>query len=137
MSNHWGSYMLNEVIGLLNREEVFDLLGKTRTQRIVLEMLSRATEEYDCNPGEVLKGFGATLGLCYYCRSPSHTVVADLCQKCRAEQCAGLVRELHPAIAGRVLPVIASCSDSFALKHWALLAAKGTDADLLKELGLG
>ncbi len=137
MSNHWGSYMLNEVIGLLNREQVFDLLGKTRTQRIVLEMLSRATEEYDCNPGEVLKGLGATLGLCHYCRSPADTVVADLCQKCRAEQCAGLVLDLHPAIAGRALPVIESCSDPFALERWALLAAKGTDADLLKELGLG
>jgi hypothetical protein len=48
-----------------------------------------------------------------------------------------LVRDLHPAIAGRVLPVIESCSDPAALKRWALLAAKGTDADLLTELGLG
>lgn len=53
------------------------------------------------------------------------------------ELCADLVRDLHPAIAGRVLPVIESCSDPAALKRWALLAAKGTDADLLKELGLG
>ena len=53
------------------------------------------------------------------------------------ELCADLVRELHPAISVRVLPAIESCSDPFALKRWALLAAKGTDADLLKELGLG
>ena len=53
------------------------------------------------------------------------------------EVCSDLVRDLHPAIAGRVLPVIEACSDPFALKRWALLAAKGTDAELLKELGLG
>ena len=84
MSNHSGSYMLNEIISLLNREQVFDFWGKERTQRIVLEMLSRATREYDCNPGEVLEGHGATLGLCYCCKSPADNVVADLCQKCRA-----------------------------------------------------
>jgi hypothetical protein len=52
------------------------------------------------------------------------------------ELCSDLVRDLHPAIAGRALPVIESCSDPSSLKRWALLAAKGTDADLLKGLGL-
>ncbi len=50
--------------------------------------------------------------------------------------CADLVRELHPTIADRALPVVASCADPIVLKRWALLAAKGTDADLLKDLGL-
>jgi hypothetical protein len=53
------------------------------------------------------------------------------------EVCSDLVRELHPKVTDRALPVIESCSDPVALKRWALLAAKGTDADLLKELGLG
>jgi hypothetical protein len=53
------------------------------------------------------------------------------------EVCSDLVRELHPNVADRALPVIGSCDDPAALKRWALLAAKGTDADLLKELGLG
>jgi len=52
------------------------------------------------------------------------------------ELCADLVRELHPTIAERALPVVALCSDPAALKRWVLLAAKGTDADLLKSLGL-
>jgi len=52
------------------------------------------------------------------------------------ELCADLVRELHPMIAERALPVVESCSDPAALKRWALLAAKGTDADLLKDLGV-
>jgi hypothetical protein len=85
MSNHSGSYMLNEIIGLLAREQVFDLLGKERTRRIVLEMLGRATREYDCNTGGILEGHGATVGLCCGCRSPADDVVADLCQKCRAQ----------------------------------------------------
>ncbi len=83
MSNHEGSYMLNEIIGLLDREQVFTWLGKERTQRIVLEMLHRAMSEYDCNPGEVLEGHGAKLGLCHSCRSPADDVVDDLCQNCR------------------------------------------------------
>jgi len=84
MSNHSGSYMLNEIISVLNREQVFEFWGKERTQRIMLEMLSRATSEYDCNPGEVLEGHGTTLGLCYDCKLPADNVVDDLCQKCRA-----------------------------------------------------
>lgn len=31
MSNHAGSYMLNNVISLLKEENVFDLLGKEKT----------------------------------------------------------------------------------------------------------
>jgi hypothetical protein len=85
MSNHSGSYLLNEIIGLLHREQVFTWLGKGRTQRIVLEMLDRATREYDCNIGEILKGHGATVGLCSYCRSPADDVVEDLCRECRAK----------------------------------------------------
>jgi hypothetical protein len=83
MSNHSGSYMLNEIISLLIREQVLEFWGKERTQRIVLEMLSRARSEYDCNPGEILEGHGATLGLCYVCKSPADNVVDDLCRKCR------------------------------------------------------
>ncbi len=52
------------------------------------------------------------------------------------EVCSDLVRELHPTIAQRAQSVIESCSDPAVLKRWALLAAKGTDADLLKDLGL-
>ncbi len=52
------------------------------------------------------------------------------------EVCSDLMRELHPTIADRAQSVIESCSDPAVLKRWALLAAKGTDADLLKELGL-
>ena len=63
--------------------------------------------------------------------------VAKGVAKGEREVCSDLVRELHPAIADRALPVIGSCDDPAALKRWALLAAKGTDAELLKELGLG
>ncbi len=52
------------------------------------------------------------------------------------EVCSDLVRELHPKVASLALPAIESCNDPVALKRWALLAAKGTDAELLKELGL-
>lgn len=76
---------MNGVIGLFRRERVFDRLGKKRSQRIVLEMVNRAEWEDECNPGEILEGHGAALGLCSYCLSPANDVRADICRKCRAE----------------------------------------------------
>jgi hypothetical protein len=85
LSNHWGSELLNDVIALLRRERVFECLGKSSSQRIVLEMIRRATEDHDCNPGEILEGHGKALGLCYYCLAPAKGILADICRKCRAE----------------------------------------------------
>lgn len=85
MSNHSGGHQLNEIIALLDREQVFAWLGKERTQRIVLEILDRATREYDCNIGEILRGHGEAVGLCSCCRSRADDVVEDLCPECRAK----------------------------------------------------
>jgi hypothetical protein len=86
VSNHDGSHMLNDVIALLRREGVFDRLGRTRSQRIVSEMVSRAYEEHDCRHAEILEGHGAALGLCWDCMEPSGDIRADLCPKCRTER---------------------------------------------------
>lgn len=85
MSNHDGSYLLNEVIALLRRERVFEHLGKRTSQRIVAEIVRRADAEYDCNPGEILDGHGEALGVCYHCVRPVDTLVIGLCTACRDE----------------------------------------------------
>ena len=42
--------------------------------------------------------------------------------------CADLVRDMHPTIADRALPVVESCGDPATLKRWGLLAARGRRA---------
>jgi hypothetical protein len=85
MSNHDGSRMLNHVINVLRRERVFGWLGRSRSQRLVLEIVRWADYQHDCRPGEILDGHGAALGVCSNCLAPAKGVVEDLCPTCRAE----------------------------------------------------
>lgn len=77
--------MLNHVLRLLRREGVIEALGKSRSQRLVLEIVEHADYEHDCTAHEILEGHGAALGLCSNCLSPRRGVVEDLCPKCRTE----------------------------------------------------
>ena len=83
MSNHSGSYMLNRVLTLLNREHVFDLLGKEASQRLVADIVNMAGEQYDCNSSEILDGHEVRLGLCYGCLSATDDLEDGLCVECR------------------------------------------------------
>jgi hypothetical protein len=85
VANHDGSRMLSHVISLLRRERVFRWLGRSRSQRLVLEIVRWADDEHDCPPAETLEGHGAALGVCSYCLLPAKGVVEDLCPRCRAE----------------------------------------------------
>ncbi len=67
MSNHSGSYMLNEVIEKLNDYEVFQQLGKEKSQQLVIEIVRLASRQYDCNSGEILDGHAELLHICYQC----------------------------------------------------------------------
>lgn len=64
MSNHEGSHMLNEVIALLRKKNVLDLLGRETAQELALEMIA-ISRRYDCNPSEILDGHGDSLGICW------------------------------------------------------------------------
>jgi hypothetical protein len=70
MSNHSGSYMLNEVIEILDRHQVFAGIEKTTTQTLIKEILLMATNKYDCNQGEILEGYAQQFNLCYYTPAP-------------------------------------------------------------------
>jgi len=82
MSNHAGSYLLNEVLQLLERRGVFDFLGKEGAQELVLEIV-RLSGRYDCNPGEILDGVGERLAICPWCMSPRADLVEGICRRCR------------------------------------------------------
>ena len=86
MSNHSGSYMLNDVLHLLNEQSVFDFLGKEKTQKLVLDIIMKS-HQYDCNPGEILEGLGEQIGVCYSCCETaeefSHEKHYDgICKRC-------------------------------------------------------
>jgi hypothetical protein len=84
MSNHAGSYMLNEVLRMLEERGVFTQMGPAAAQKLVLDIVKRSREEYDCNSGEILDQIGARLGICSCCAKASAELVDGTCPKCRA-----------------------------------------------------
>jgi hypothetical protein len=84
MSNHSGSYMLNEVLKLLEKELVFEFWGQVKTQNLV-RAIARIGYDYDCNSGEILEQIGARIGLCYCCCEPTAEFCDGLCQNCYGE----------------------------------------------------
>ena len=81
MSNHDGSYMLNHVFGLMERYEVFDLLGKEKSRELIQEIV-KMSYDHDCNVGEILDGIGDRLGICYYCLNSATDLEDGICQDC-------------------------------------------------------
>lgn len=90
MSNHDGSYMLRDVLTLLDTAGVWEQMPRARTQQLVVEIVRLACHRHDCNAGEILDGH-EKLGVCYYCRNPAETLRRGICRACRAK--SGMDRE--------------------------------------------
>ena len=84
MSNHSGSYTLNEILKMLEQEAVFEHLGKDSSQTVVQKILD-ISNYYDCNSGEILDEIGERLGICYCCRKIAEKFQDGLCQNCYGE----------------------------------------------------
>ncbi len=82
MSNHSGSRMINEVLELLEKNEVFGWLGQEKTQQMIADIL-RIARRYDCNNGEMLEGIGMRLGICYLCHQYAPHLKEGVCRPCR------------------------------------------------------
>lgn len=82
MSNHSGSYMLNNLLTMLERESYFARIGPDKTAEFVNEVVGLAID-YDGNPGEVLERIGERLGICYQCRRRSDLLKHGACPSCR------------------------------------------------------
>ena len=81
MSNHDGSYMLNAVLCLLEKNGFFE--GNSKKKNIkILDAVWEIGFEYDCNSGEVFEGIGQRMGYCYSCTSPAKKLIDGLCAKC-------------------------------------------------------
>ncbi|ADQ40212.1 hypothetical protein Calkr_0677 [Caldicellulosiruptor acetigenus I77R1B] len=86
MSNHSGSYMLNDVLYKLDELGVFKVLGEDKTLEFVQWLCEYTEEEYDTNPGEILDGIGAKLKICYSCLERKEDVNEyGLCKECRED----------------------------------------------------
>lgn len=86
MSNHSGSYQLNEILDLLDREKVFDFWGKEKTRNLLKEMVNLARRKYDCNSGEILEGYTERFGICYGCLSLTDNLNQGLCHTCSEDK---------------------------------------------------
>jgi hypothetical protein len=83
MSNHSGSYMLNEILNLLNQEKAFASFDQSKKQSIIREIIKIATTEYDCNSGEILESLTDEFEMCYCCLKSSNNLEDGLCENCR------------------------------------------------------
>ena len=82
MSNHSGSYMLNSLLVMLERESFFSEIGPEKTAEFVSDVLGLAVD-HDGNPGEVLDGIGDRLGICCQCRRRSDALEHGVGTACR------------------------------------------------------
>ncbi len=83
MSDHTGSYMLNDIIQMLRDEQVFNLIGLEKSQQLITKLVKIATKDYDCNRGEILEGHTDYLSICYCCLAITTDLESGLCLSCR------------------------------------------------------
>ena len=84
MSNHSGSYMLNDIIKMLDDKQVLETIGLEKSQQVIAKLVRIATRQYDCNAGEILEGHTDRLNLCYCCLAISTDLESGLCRNCRS-----------------------------------------------------
>ena len=89
MSNHFNSFLLNDVLIRLEADSLFANIGEERTLSFVRRALA-LSRHHDGNPGEVLAGVGQRLGICYYCWDRGEDLRQGICQNCRSVDAIGI-----------------------------------------------
>lgn len=82
MSNHNGSYMLNSLLVMLERESYFARIGPEKTAEFVTDVVGLVWD-YDLNEGEILDEIGERLGICDQCLRHSDRLDAGVCPSCK------------------------------------------------------
>ncbi len=82
MSNHDGSYMLSEVLTLLEERNFFSNMTRKEIKKFLNDIV-KIGHNYDCNQGEILESIGESMGICYYCIKFSNDLDDGLCPSCR------------------------------------------------------
>ena len=81
MSNHSGSYMLNSLLTMIERESFFSDIGPEKTAEFI-EHVRVLVLDHDGNPGEVLEGIGERLGICFQCFQQCDELHHGECASC-------------------------------------------------------
>lgn len=63
--------MLNNVLRLLKRKQIFDLIDLQESQQLILDII-KIGRNYDCNSGEIIEDFAEEFRICNYCLSTTH-----------------------------------------------------------------
>lgn len=82
MSNHSGSYLINEILCLLDEFKFFKSIGQEKTLTF-LKDIKKLSYGYDCNDGEILEELGEKLKVCHTCWEYSDDLKYGVCDKCR------------------------------------------------------
>lgn len=83
MSNHTGSYMLNEVLLLLEEYDFFSNLTQEEILKFAHEIVTIGCR-YDCNNGEIFDEIGKRLNYCYACAELATNLDEyGVCKECR------------------------------------------------------
>lgn len=82
MSNHSGSYMLNEVLQIVIEKQIIKQEEKEKLREFALELL-KLGRHYDCNDGEILENINEEIGICYCCWEATEDLQRGLCRTCR------------------------------------------------------
>ena len=83
MSNHDGSYMLNEVLQTMLEMRIDERIGRPMTLEFVKRVV-KIGNAHDGNPGEILEDL-EKIGLCYLCLEESGDLENGLCPSCSDE----------------------------------------------------
>ncbi|ACV59958.1 MULTISPECIES: hypothetical protein [Alicyclobacillus] len=80
MSNHDGSYMLNEVIRTMMDEGIEEQIGRDAFIKLIKKIIEIG-RHHDCNNGEILEDL-EHLKLCYLCLHESDVLIDGVCPTC-------------------------------------------------------
>ena len=82
MSNHSGSYLLNKVLQLMERNTWRIREDGDGKQPSSCSRGCGISDRYDCNPGEILDEIGERFGICQYCLAIRPAVHDGGCGSC-------------------------------------------------------
>lgn len=81
MSNHSGSYMINDILKIMLELKMFENISQ-EDKKVFFEKIWEIVYKNDCNVGEVLECIGKQIGVCYYCHGFKSFFEEDMCVEC-------------------------------------------------------
>ncbi|MGL4362446.1 MAG: hypothetical protein ACRCSG_04085 [Cellulosilyticaceae bacterium] len=84
MSNHDGSYLMNDMLALMMEFKMFENIS-SEEKKDFFDKLLIMIQQNDCNSGEVLEDIGEELGVCYYCFGIKDSFEDGICIDCCIE----------------------------------------------------